>query len=352
MKKVASTLAASFALVFLQSKSLQPINLSIWLLLACALPSPALTIVGAPCPVNRTRPVRARTDYILLHTTEGTAAGALHKLCQNGESHFMVAPEGRVYRIVDRGRVATHAGRSMWNGRVNLDSHAIGIEVVGFYNRPPTRSQAAALRELLRQLQAAYHVPDERVLTHSMVAYGKPNQWFRRDHRGRKRCGMLMGTDSVRRELGLTAKPAFDPDVRAGRLTVGDPYLARILYGSNANAESYASGQRSTAAARPAAPARQETSAAQSFYFFPDGRVSRGDMLSAEARRSLPPHSFVLSGYQYGGEIRPDRSLFAIAGSRWQQATTVYRLPDGHFTHGALLTSAALPSGTLVFFRK
>ncbi len=350
MKKVTSTLMASLVPFFLQPKSLQSIHLSICLLLAGALPGSAFTIAGTSCPANRTRPVRARTDYIVLHTTEGTAAGALHKLCQNGEAHYMVAPEGLVYRIVDHTRVATHAGRSMWNGRENLDNMSVGIEVVGFYSRPPMRAQAAALRELVRRLQAAYHIPDERVLTHSMVAYGEPNQWFRRNHRGRKRCGMLMGTASVRRELGLAAKPSYDPDVRAGRLTVGDPYLARVLYGSNADAESYEGGQRATAAPPP--PARQDSAAAQSFYFFPDGRVNRGDMLSDAVRRAPPPNTFVLSGYLYGGEVSAARSALAIAGNRWRAATTVYRLPDGHFTHGARLPDAALPVGTLVFFRK
>ncbi|MEI7435618.1 MAG: N-acetylmuramoyl-L-alanine amidase [bacterium] len=350
MKKLTSTLAASLAQFFLHSKILQPVHLSIWLLLSVTLPSPALTTIGTACPVNHTRPVRARTDYIVLHTTEGTAVGALRKLSQNGEAHYMVATDGRVYRIVDRARVATHAGRSMWNGRVTLDNTSIGIEVVGSYNRPPMRAQAAALRELLRQLQTAYHVPDENVLTHSMVAYGEPNQWFRRDHRGRKRCGMLMGTDSVRRELGLASKPAYDPDVRASRLTVGDPYLARVLYGAKADAESYSAGQRTTAA--QAMPARQDSAAAQSFYFFSDGRVSRGDLLSDAARRSLPPQTFVLSGYQFAGEVNTNRSVLTIAGRRWQEASTIYRLPDGHFTHGARLGGSALPIGTLVFFRK
>ena len=36
---------------------------------------------------------------------------------------------------------------------------------------------------------------------------------------------------SVRAQLGLTARPTFDPDVRAKRLTQADLSLADVLYG-------------------------------------------------------------------------------------------------------------------------
>jgi hypothetical protein len=41
---------------------------------------------------------------------------------------------------------------------------------------------------------------------------------------------MLLARDDLRRELGLGSKPGFDPDVRAGRLKVADPYLNTVLY--------------------------------------------------------------------------------------------------------------------------
>ena len=42
---------------------------------------------------------------------------------------------------------------------------------------------------------------------------------------------MNLATPEVRARLGLLSGPAFDPDVEAGRLSVGDPELAEILYG-------------------------------------------------------------------------------------------------------------------------
>jgi N-acetylmuramoyl-L-alanine amidase len=181
-------------------------------------------------PRDSERPRRTRTDYIILHTTEGPAQGAFNKLYQNGEAHFLVDCNGRVYMIIRAEKIAYHAGLSMWNGRQNIDNCSIGIEVVGYHNGSVTDAQCAALRRLLGNLKRAYGVSDSRVLTHSMVAYGGANRWFSRPHRGRKRCGMLFANPALRSKLGLYGQPARDPDVAAGRLTEGDPYLARMLY--------------------------------------------------------------------------------------------------------------------------
>lgn len=77
-----------------------------------------------------------------------------------------------------------------------------------------------------------YSLPDHKVVCHSHVAYGAPNKWHRYKNRGRKRCGMLFAMPSVRRQLDLKTRPAYDPDTRAGRLKQADPYLQKVLYGS------------------------------------------------------------------------------------------------------------------------
>ena len=183
-------------------------------------------------PRDAERPRRSRTDYIVLHTTEGAVLGAFRKLFQNGEAHFLVDRSGRVYMIIRQDKVAYHAGRSMWHGRENIDNCSIGIEVVGNYNGSVTDAQCAAIRQLLDNLKRSYRVSDDRVLTHSMVAYGGANRWFSTPHRGRKRCGMLFANPSLRLRLGLHSQPLYDPDVAAGRLTAADAYLARMLYGA------------------------------------------------------------------------------------------------------------------------
>jgi N-acetylmuramoyl-L-alanine amidase len=190
-----------------------------------------LRIADHLSPRNAHRPLRPHTLYIVLHTTEGADSGSLDKVWRQGETHYFVKSDGGVLRIIDRDKIATHAGRSIWEGHRNIDDYSIGIEVVGYHDRDITDAQTSALRELLRQLKGTYGITDKRVLTHSMVAYGNPNRFFRRDHRGRKRCGMIFARPDVRSRLGLDPGPEHDADVEAGRLIVGDAELYSFLFG-------------------------------------------------------------------------------------------------------------------------
>ena len=183
-------------------------------------------------PRNRERRVRASTELIVLHTTEAPARSSLNQVSDRGECHYCVTESGQIFAIVDRDREAFHSGRSMWNGKEDVDKFSVGIECVGYHNRRMPDAQLNAIRDLVRELKAIYRIPDERVVCHSHVAYGAPNRWHRFKHRGRKRCGMLFAMPSVRRRLGLTKRPAFDPDTRARRLRSADEYLRMALYGS------------------------------------------------------------------------------------------------------------------------
>ena len=217
-----------------------------WLVLTLALLAAqgalALDTVDAYSARNRQRPQRKSTRFISLHTTEGPKTPSLRKLQKNGEAHYLVDTGGKVYRIIDKSRVAFHSGRSMWDGKTNLDTVSVGIEIVGYHNKGLTSAQYRAVKELVAQVQGIYKVPYSRVLTHCAVAYGTPNRWHKKNHRGRKRCGMLLAKSSTRKRLGLGSGPSYDPDVRSRRLTVGDPYLAKVLYGS--------AREQATAAAR------------------------------------------------------------------------------------------------------
>lgn len=321
-----------------------------------------LNIVSNYSPLNRQRAPRGSTEYIILHTTEGGGRGSLEKLRRFGEAHYMVDTDGKVYRIIERNRIATHAGRSMWNGRTNLDNFSIGIEMVGYHDRPLTEAQVRALRELLRQLKAIYRIPDNRILPHSMVAYGSPNRWHRAPHRGRKRCGMLMAREDVRARLGLHDKPRFDPDVRAGRLVVADSYLERVLFGpSAAPAPAAAPETAENVIARNRSAwdiARELYNAASTVYEFPDGRMMRGNEITNWNR--MPPGTVVRVAEQGAGEQQGERERVQVLGRDGQRAADIagdatldartwYFLPDGQIFSGDELTEErldGLPEGT------
>ena len=112
----------------------------------CVPAGAAISIEDRLSPRNRKRPRRPHTDYIVLHTTEGEETGSLHKVQRLGETHYFVGATGKVYRIIDKDRIATHAGRSMWQGHSVIDNYSIAIEVVGHYDQDIAGPQYTALR--------------------------------------------------------------------------------------------------------------------------------------------------------------------------------------------------------------
>ena len=331
------------------------------LLALCAGSTFGLQFKDHLSPLNRQRAVRKRTDYILLHTTEGPTKGSLNKVRRYGETHYLMATDGCVYRVISKHRIAMHAGRSMWHGRTDLDRCSVAIEVAGYHNRDISAAQYAALRELIGQLQKIYAIPDERVLTHSMVAYGAPNRWHKRSHRGRKRCGMLFAKHTVRRRLGLDKQPLFDPDVKAKRLVNADPYLAKVLYGSAREqlkaAARFEGNDALVISARRSAwdIARDKYRSAETLYIFPDGKKRKGSEISNWKLMPVGTR-VVLSETQSANEAegmlvigRDGKSAVAIAGDEAREATTIYFMPDGRVRQGHELTEAevsALPDKT------
>ena len=328
--------------------------LSFVLLITASGLATALDISSYYSPRNCERPVRPRTDFIILHTTESLKKGALRKVRANGETHYFVERDGHVYRIIRNTKIAFHAGRSMWDGKTNLDNYSIGIEMAGYHNGDITQAQYKALKELLSQLQAIYSIPDERVLTHSMIAYGAPNRWHRKSHRGRKRCGMLFARQSVRRRLGLDKQPLYDPDVKAGRLVVGDPYLASVLYGSAREQETaitrfVAADANVISTGRSAWDiARDEYKTHETIYVFPDGKELRGDQITDWKRISVGTR-VVLAGSQSENKLetiqeigRDGKSAKDIAGDEYNCKTTIYFVPDGRVKRGDELTESDL----------
>jgi hypothetical protein len=333
------------------------------------VPAVAMNIQSRYSPRNGERDLRPHTWYIILHTTEAPEKSSLNKLRANGEAHYLVGTDGAIYRIVSKRRVAYHAGVSMWNGRTNIDNYSIGIEVVGYHNREINDAQYAALRELLDELQRIYSIPDHHVLTHSMVAYGHPNKWHKRPHRGRKRCGMNFADERARRRLGLKRGVAYDPDVRAGRLAVGDEELFAKLYGGRtAGRKLYAAIEAGrniiTTHASAWDIAGSEYNKPTTHYVFPDGRAFSGDRIRDWS--SIPAGTKIvlaenpvrrkkreailakvestqgegLAGLRVIGKHGSNAKK--VAGEQYNQESTIYFLPDGRVRCGHELSEKEL----------
>ena len=349
--------------------------LAAFLALAVPLLAGALTFSNRyRSPRNPERPMRKATRLIVLHTTEAGARSSLNKLSERGEAHYCVDEKGVVYRIVDRDREAFHAGRSMWCGREDCDEHSIGIEVVGYHNKPVTLAQIAAIRDLVAMLKKEYRLKDTQVVCHSHVAYGAPNKWHRCKHRGRKRCGMLFAMPSVRERLNLKSKPAYDPDVRAKRLIVGDPYLNRVLYG-NVDTMAGKIGRNVEPAPKKIfssffskkPPERKDDPETENYYAKPPPGASKCKSLPKKKERfiSAKPAPENVTGrdprtirelddrsrFAELGVLGRKRGPYAVAGKNWNSKNTFY-YTKGRIIRGDRLDPKKVPVGARVFIRK
>jgi N-acetylmuramoyl-L-alanine amidase len=330
----------------------------------------AVTIFDVKSPKRRTRPRRKSTRFIILHTTEADGPGTLESITRRGTANYVIDPAGRIDRIMAKTQVSVGCGRSMWNGLANLDDHAINIEVIGYHDKSPSGQQMESLRYLLRVLMRSYHISARNVMPHSQVAYGRPNRWYRRSHRGRKRCGMIFATDSIRKGLGLSDKPRYDPDVRAKRLTVADEYLEEVLYGKMGGLEPAVITAQATPAIQDSEDedvavrtvekgqtvweyAGDEYAEETTIYLLADGRIRRGDELLQEKFdfQNIQPGTRIAVGYVYGGFVTGGRTPYSIAGKNWNNPDTLY-ITDGKIITGDEISDEKIPLGTLLLFRR
>lgn len=88
-------------------------------------------------------------------------------------SHYVIEKNGHVYRLVPEDRVAHHAGVSSWDGRIGINSYAIGIELDNkghqFGPEPFPDVQIHALIDLLKEIRTRHPIKDAYIIGHSDV---------------------------------------------------------------------------------------------------------------------------------------------------------------------------------------
>ena len=154
------------------------------------VPKPETIFLRSPNFGERSNVIPA-IDSVVMHTTEVSLNGTLNifRSSSNAVSaHFVVAPNGDIYEMVDTSDRAWHA--------TYYNSRSIGIEMVGFASQPSTWNEQnlAALTDLLDWIVSAYPtIP----LTHpsgdaydfrgdrfdqpGLVAHGQVQPWNRSD---------------------------------------------------------------------------------------------------------------------------------------------------------------------------
>ena len=298
---------------------------------------------------------RKKTKHIIVHTSELGLNATLRVLSKGkrlrngrstngGHAHYVIARNGHTYRILDKKYKADHAGRSMWNGVTDISKISIGIELAGYHYVSISESQYCSLGILIDILQGVYGLDDRAVLTHSQVAYGKPNWWFRKNHRGRKRCAR----NFIRAKAGVGPGWTYDPDVRSGRL-MQDPQLSKVFYGRR---QYYAKTDDANVISKSNTAwsiAGEDYDSRATIYKLPGGRVYSGDQIRDKIGWDrIPAKTVVLLDHENGislikseGPIKTisDRlTAWSFAGKAYNRKTTIYFLPSGRIKSGSKIS--------------
>ncbi len=122
----------------------------------------------------RTLPI---TMIVLHYTGMPNAADAVARLTDpeaKVSSHYLIAEDGQIMRLVAEADRAWHAGKSHWRQIDDVNSASIGIEIVNpgheFGYRPFPDAQIDALIPLMADIQARHGITRGNIVGHSDIA--------------------------------------------------------------------------------------------------------------------------------------------------------------------------------------
>ena len=134
-------------------------------------------------------------DLVILHyTAMPDANAALQRLCSQEHkvsAHYLITCDGFIFQLVSEEKRAWHAGKSFWQGDVDINSRSIGIELDNTGNHPFSVPQMQSLIRLCRDIQQRWSIVPQAVLGHSDVSIGrKTDPGHRFDWQGLARFGI------------------------------------------------------------------------------------------------------------------------------------------------------------------
>ncbi|MDQ2687022.1 MAG: N-acetylmuramoyl-L-alanine amidase [Armatimonadota bacterium] len=119
-------------------------------------------------------------DVVVLHST-CTATNDTEetvRLFQSPESqvssHYVVGKDGEIVQMVSERDRAWHAGACRWQGRTDINSCSIGIELVHQDQNPTDDwpdAQMEAVARLLLDIRSRHRIPNDHVIFHSECAW-------------------------------------------------------------------------------------------------------------------------------------------------------------------------------------
>ena len=135
-----------------------------------------LTFIEAPSPNFDARALPV-TMIVLHYTGMETPEAAIDRLRDPGakvSSHYCVAEDGAIVRLVDEAHRAWHAGASHWREVDDVNSASIGIEIVNpgheFGYRPFPDAQIDAVIRLVADIKERHAITRGNVVGHADIA--------------------------------------------------------------------------------------------------------------------------------------------------------------------------------------
>ncbi|WP_343519339.1 N-acetylmuramoyl-L-alanine amidase [Sphingomonas sp.] len=132
--------------------------------------------IDAPSPNFDARALPV-SILVLHYTGMKTAEEAIARLrdpAAKVSSHWLVAEDGQIVRLVDESKRAWHAGKSRWRGVTDINSASVGIEIANpgheFGYRPFPDEQIESVIRLTAAIKDRYHITRGNVVGHSDIA--------------------------------------------------------------------------------------------------------------------------------------------------------------------------------------
>ncbi|KPA21752.1 N-acetylmuramoyl-L-alanine amidase AmiD precursor [Shimia sp. SK013] len=134
-------------------------------------------IIARPSPNFGPRRDGLKPEFIVVHyTAMDTAEAALDRLCDPApevSAHYLICDKGRIFQLVAEDMRAWHAGAGSWQGKRDINSRSIGIELDNRGTHPFSEPQMSALEALLPAIMTRWAIAPTGVIGHSDMAPGR-----------------------------------------------------------------------------------------------------------------------------------------------------------------------------------
>lgn len=144
-----------------------------------------LSIVNKKVDFGYANSQNRSVDAVIVHSTFNNSGGDFYDINlvikqfsqYKVSAHYVIGRDGKVYQLVDEQDVSYHAGKSsLPDGRTNVNTCSIGIELMTSYTESPTQQQIESLLILISKIKKRHSI--KYVLRHSDIAPGrKTDPW-------------------------------------------------------------------------------------------------------------------------------------------------------------------------------